>query len=72
MDGKHNLADKFAVISMFLDDEGKPEEVEIFRELKKTRDRLSHGEAIPDNTLPTKAVQYLFEKYFRNHVRKDA
>jgi hypothetical protein len=72
MDGKHSLTDKFAVISMFLDDEHKAEEVETFRKLKKTRDRLSHGDDILENTLQTKEVQRLFEKYFRNHVRRNA
>jgi hypothetical protein len=72
MDDKHNLTDKFAVVSMFLDDQKNEKEIELFRGLKKIRDRLSHGDAIPEETLPTKQVQRLFEKYFRNHVRKSA
>ena len=72
MNDKHNLADKFAVISMFLDDEQNDAEIEVFRGLKKIRDRLSHGEEVPDGSLPTKEVQRLFEKYFRNHVRRSA
>lgn len=72
MEGKYSLTDKFAVMTVFLDDEGKADEVNTFRNLKKFRDRLSHGESIPDDTLPTREVQMLFEKYARNHVRKDA
>jgi hypothetical protein len=73
MEDNHNLADKFSVLSMFLNDEGQPdEEVEKFRRLKKIRDRLFHGEEISDESLPTGEVQQLFEKYLRNHVRRDA
>jgi len=72
MSDKHNLADKFAVISMYLDDEQNVAEIERFRELKRIRDLLSHGEEVPDGSLPTKEVQRLFEKYFRNHVRSNA
>lgn len=68
MGGKHNLADKFSVISMFLDDEGKPEEIKTFRKLKDVRDRLSHGEELPEDSLPKTEVQRLFDKYLRNHL----
>lgn len=68
MNDKHSLADKFAVISIFLDDRQSPTEIEEFVRLKKTRDLLSHGGRTPDGSLPTKDVQRLFEKYFRNHV----
>lgn len=71
MKDKHNLADKFSVISMFLDDEDKPEEIETFRHLKDIRDRLFHGEEIPEDSLRTREVQRLFDKYLRNHVRRD-
>jgi hypothetical protein len=69
MKDKHSIADKFAVISMYLDHENNLEEVESFRRLKRARDLLSHGEDIPDSDLPTQQVQQLFEKYLRNHLR---
>lgn len=72
MGGKHNLADKFSVISMFLDDEGNPEEIKTFRKLKNVRDHLSHGEEMPEDSLPTTEVQRLFDKYLRNHLRHGA
>jgi hypothetical protein len=72
MGGKHNLADKFSVISMFLDDEGNPEEIKTFRKLKNVRDHLSHGEELPEDSLPTTDVQRLFDKYLRNHLRYGA
>jgi hypothetical protein len=71
MEDQHNLADKFTIISMFLDDEGQPEEdVKKFRRLKKVRDLLFHGQDIPEESLPTGEVQQLFDKYLRNHVRR--
>jgi hypothetical protein len=72
MGGKHNLKDKFAVLSVYLDDDRTEDEVRIFRDLKDVRDRLSHGEEIEESSLPTRDVQRLFDKYLRNHLRRDA
>lgn len=72
MGDKHNLADKFSVLSVYLDDESHADELTTFRSLKKVRDRLSHGEDIAEASLPTQGVQRLFEKYLRNHLRRDA
>jgi hypothetical protein len=71
MSDKHTLADKFAVIAMFLDEAQDPAEIELFKKLKKVRDRLSHGEDVLDGSLPTTEVQKLFEKYLSNHVRSN-
>jgi len=68
MSDKHTLADKFAVIAMFLDDAQDPAEIKVFKRLKNIRDQLSHGEDVPDESLPTIEVQKLFEKYLSNHV----
>jgi hypothetical protein len=72
MGDKYNLADKFAVLSVYLDDAGAEDEVRIFRDLKGIRDRMSHGEEVEEATLPTRSVQRLFDKYLRNHLRRDA
>jgi hypothetical protein len=69
MDGKYNLADKFAVLTVYLDDTNSENEVAKFIALKKIRDQLSHGEDIDDAKLPTKDVQSLFDKYIRHHIR---
>ena len=71
MGDKHNLADKFAVLSVYLDDDRAEDEVRIFRDLKGIRDRLSHGEELEESSLPTRDVQCLFDKYLRNHLRRD-
>lgn len=67
---KYNLADKFAVLSVYLDDTASDEEVRAFRELKGFRDRISHGEEVDEAALPTRDVQRLFDKYLRNHLRR--
>lgn len=72
MGDKHNLADKFAVLSIYLDDDRAEDEVRIFRELKGVRDRLSHGEELEESSLPTRDIQRLFDQYLRNHFRRDA
>ena len=72
MSGKHTLTDKFSVIAMFLDEAHDPAEIETFKRLKKIRDQLSHGEDLPDESLPTMEVQKLFEKYFSNHMKRSA
>lgn len=69
MKDKHNITDKFAVVSMYLDNKLNSDEVDVFRRLKKTRDSVSHGEDVPDNDLPTEDVQRMFEKYLKSHVR---
>lgn len=72
MGNKHNLADKFAVLTVYLDDAHIEDEVNAFRELKRVRDRMSHGEEVEEESLPTRDVQRLFDKYLRNHLRRDA
>lgn len=72
MGDKHNIADKFSVLSVYLDDEQRADEVTIFRSLKSIRDRLSHGDDIAEASLPTQEVQRLFDKYLRNHLRREA
>lgn len=72
MGDKFNLADKFAVLSVYLDDAQSEDEVRIFRNLKTVRDRLSHGEEVEEVALPTRDVQRLFDKYLRNHLRREA
>jgi hypothetical protein len=72
MADKYNLADKFAVLSVYLDDTFSEEEVQTFRKLKGVRDRISHGEEVDEAALPTRDIQRLFDKYLRNHLRRDS
>jgi len=58
-------------LSVYLDDAQAGDEVRIFRDLKGVRDRMSHGEDVEESALPTKEVQRLFDKYLRNHLRRD-
>lgn len=70
MNSKHSLADKFAVLSVYLDSVATEDEIRTFKELKGVRDRLSHGEELDEAALPTKEVQRLFDKYLRTHLRR--
>lgn len=72
MDGKHSLADKFSVISIYLDRSANSAELDEFRRLKQYRDRLAHGEEIHDDELPTSSVQSMFDKYMSEHLRSAA
>jgi hypothetical protein len=70
MNDKHNLVDKFAVISIFLDAEHQDNDIASFQEFKKIRDRILHdGEDIPDTSLPFRELQKMLDKYIRAHLR---
>lgn len=72
MGAKHSLADKFSVLSVYLSDKEGAEDLVAFRALKNIRNRLTHGEDMAEANLPTRAVQSLFERCLRNHLRRDA
>ena len=70
MKDKHALSDKFAVVSIFLDDQEQSGDIERFDKIRRIRDQLAHGEEVPDASLPNRDLQTLFEKYFRAHLRR--
>ncbi|MGH7429801.1 MAG: hypothetical protein ACREJ4_15805 [Candidatus Methylomirabilaceae bacterium] len=72
MKDKHSLGDKFAVVSIFLDEQDQSGDIARFGRIKEIRDRLAHGEEVPDASLPNRDLQALFEKYFRRHLRRGA
>ncbi len=72
MKDKHSLGDKFAVVSIFLDEQDQSGDIARFGRIKEIRDRLAHGEEVPDASLPNRDLQALFEKYFRSHLRRGA
>lgn len=71
MKGKYSLTDKFAVISVFLNPTTDSKDIAQFTLIKKVRDNLFHGDDIPDSSLPNNKLHALFEKYFRNHIRRN-
>lgn len=70
MGDKLTLADKFAVLTVYLDDASIEDEVHAFRKLKRVRNQMLHGEDVEEVMLPTRDVQCLFDKYLRNHLRR--
>lgn len=71
MKGKYSLTDKFTVISVFLDPTTDSKDITQFTLIKKVRDNLFHGDDISDSSLPNDELHALFEKYFRNHIRRN-
>jgi hypothetical protein len=69
MNDKHTLLDKFAVISIFLNKEQQAGDIDSFKHIKRIRDRISHGEEIPDASLPLRELQVILDKYIRSYLR---
>ncbi len=69
MESKYRLSDKFGVIAGLLSDEQTYEEdVGHFRDIKRVRDKLFHGEDIQKQTLPVSDLQMLLSKYLSLHL----
>lgn len=67
MKDKYRLVDRFAVIAMQLCPTDADGDVETFKELKKKRDLLLHGQEV-DGRLPIGTTQELLKKYLALHV----
>jgi len=68
MKDKYRLVDKFCVISSILAPDNMDIDVAQFEAVKKTRDRLMHGQDVPIATLPTHETQILLRKYLKLHA----
>ncbi|MFN2510852.1 MAG: hypothetical protein ABR568_05340 [Pyrinomonadaceae bacterium] len=69
MKSKYRVSDKFSVIAGLLSDEQTYEEdVGQFRNIKRVRDTLFHGEDIQRETLPVSDLQVLLSKYLSLHL----
>jgi len=62
---------KFKTIAAQLCIANANEDVDKFRNAKKTRDNLLHGSYIDEKTLPVKAVRELLIKYLQLHLGKE-
>lgn len=56
MKDKYKLTDKFLLIASFLSDETE-EDVALFWKVKKTRDRILHGEQFDEESLPVEEAE---------------
>jgi hypothetical protein len=68
MDGRHRLLDKFVVISSLLDPDSAAEDIAIFEELKKIRDRVFHGSEKSKDGFPVQKTQAMLTKFIRLHL----
>lgn len=68
--GKYSLVEKFSVIATELSAPEIEKDQASFESIKKTRNRLLHGEDIPLSALPTTNAQRLLRKYIRLHLQR--
>jgi hypothetical protein len=68
MEGKYTLVDKFSVLSLSLSPSNTDSDVNRFEIIKKQRDRLTHGEIIPDSELEIKNTKQLLTEYLRLYL----
>jgi hypothetical protein len=68
MKPRYRLADKFALLAHSLDSNAVETDLQDFTEIKAIRDRLIHGEDIPDSELPLHKAQELLRRYLEIHL----
>lgn len=69
MNGKYNPLDKFTLISSFLGN-NKEEEIELFKQCKNLRNKISHGTDIEETSLPVEKLRNLVAGYLFSHLQK--
>jgi hypothetical protein len=68
MKDKYRLTDKFALIASQLDPSSSDADIESFARTKDQRDRLLHGDDIPERQFMIRDAQRLARKYLRLHL----
>jgi len=72
MNDKYGIADRFSVIAACLTDNCVEADVKTFGSIKDSRDKLFHGKAFDEDSLPTNKTIELLKKYLRLHMSKKA
>ncbi len=67
MTDKYTLVDKFALISSFLHP-SSDDDIKQFKELKRLRDRIFHGDEMSDISFNNDTLRTLLAKYLRAHI----
>lgn len=68
MESKYRLMDKFIVVAACIGDASADADMESFRRIKETRDRLMHGDTLDEKSLPISETVALLKKYLRQHI----
>lgn len=68
MKDKYNVADRFALIASALSSATCDNDLQTFREAKKFRDKLSHGDDVLEGLLPADETRRLVQRYFTLHT----
>jgi hypothetical protein len=69
MRSKYRLVDKFSLIIAYLS-EDPAKDIDTFKEMKRIRDSIFHGEAIEDESLPVENAQKLLSFLLLEHLRE--
>lgn len=76
MSNKHNLVDRFTLVSAVLLPSQETDEAETdlatFKRIKQQRDQIAHGEAFDESRLPVDDLSCLLMKYLAAHAAKVA
>lgn len=76
MSDKHNLVDRFTLVSAVLLPSQETVEAETdlttFKRIKQQRDKIAHGEAFDESSLPVDELSGLLMKYLAAHAAKVA
>ncbi len=67
MKDKYRLTDKFSLVASFLSSEITAD-IELFKNIKKERDNISHGKEFDEEALPVEGARKLASKYLMNHM----
>jgi hypothetical protein len=71
MKGKYRLIDKFAAVSFQLSPDTADDDLKVVQQAKESRDLISHGESVDENTLPVNELQKIASKYLRLHINSN-
>jgi hypothetical protein len=67
MRDKYRLTDKFSLVASFLSSEAT-EDIKLFKNMKKERDNISHGNEFDEEALPVEDARKLASKFLMNHM----
>ncbi len=68
MRDKYRLSDRFSMIATELAGDDADDDLLVFTKVKKVRDRLLHGQEVPDASLPLEEARSILRRYLELHL----
>lgn len=68
--GNLNLKASFSIMTAILAKEDSIEDIALFQEVSKVRNKISHGDIVLESELPEYKTQQLFYKYYKLTIQK--